>query len=60
MAGTYVVADFVTGRLWPWRAGVLGAPTRLAQVTSFGVDDDGELLAVTISGGLHRISFRAR
>jgi glucose/arabinose dehydrogenase len=60
VAGTYVFADFVTGKVWPYRAGVLGRPVRLPQVTSFGTDDAGELLAVTISGGLYRIGFRAR
>jgi glucose/arabinose dehydrogenase len=60
VAGTYVFGDFAAGKLWPYKAGVLGAPVRLPQVTSFGVDDAGELLAVTYSGSLYRIGFRSR
>jgi glucose/arabinose dehydrogenase len=60
VVGTYVFADFATGRVWPYRAGVLGSPVPLGQVTSFGVDDAGELLAVTYSGSLYRIGFRSR
>jgi glucose/arabinose dehydrogenase len=55
--GTYVLADFITGYLWPSRGGALGTPSRLPQVTGFGVDDGKEMYAVTYSGRLYRIGF---
>jgi hypothetical protein len=57
--GTYVLGDYVTGLLWPFRAGLLGAPSRLAGVSGFGLQDNGELYAVTLGGGLYRIGFQA-
>ena len=56
--GTYVLGDFVTGRIWPFRSGVLGTPTALAGVSGFGLQDNRELYAVTLGGGLYRVGFR--
>ena len=56
--GTYVLGDYATGRVWPFRAGVLGAPTALPGISGFGLQDDGELYAVTLSGQLYRLGFR--
>jgi glucose/arabinose dehydrogenase len=56
--GTYVFGDYVTGKIWPFRGGVLGVPTALAGVSGFGTQDNRELYAVTLDGGLYRIGFR--
>ena len=56
--GTYVLGDYVTGRVWPLRSGVLGVPTPLSGVSGFGLQDDRELYAVTLSGQLYRLGFR--
>jgi glucose/arabinose dehydrogenase len=56
--GTYVLGDYVTGRIWPARSGVLGVPSALAGVSGFGVQDNREIYAVTLDGGLFRIGFR--
>ncbi|MBI1376395.1 MAG: glucose sorbosone dehydrogenase [Frankiales bacterium] len=55
--GTYVFGDYVTGRIWPLRGRTLGSPTSLPGVSGFGVDDNREIYAVTLSGGLYRITF---
>ena len=56
--GTYVFGDYVTGRIWAFRNGVLGTPTALAGVAGFGVQDNKEIYAVTLAGGLYRVGFR--
>ena len=56
--GTYVFGDYVTGRLWPYREGVLGTPSSFPGVAGFGLQDDGGLYAVTLSGRLYRLGFR--
>jgi glucose/arabinose dehydrogenase len=56
--GTYVLADFITGYLWPARGSSLGTPSRLANVTGFGLNDKREIYATTYAGGLYRIGFR--
>jgi glucose/arabinose dehydrogenase len=55
--GTYVFGDYVTGKLWAYRSGILGTPTALAGVSGFGVQDNREIYAVTLDGGLYRIGF---
>jgi glucose/arabinose dehydrogenase len=55
--GTYVFGDYVTGRIWPYRSGILGTPTALAGVSGFGVQDNREIYAVTLDGGLYRLGF---
>ncbi len=57
--GTYVLGDYVTGRIWAYRSGVLTAATSLPGVSGFGVDRHRELYAVTLGGGLYRIGFRS-
>jgi hypothetical protein len=57
---TYVFGDYVTGHIWGYRSGVLGAPTALAGVAGFGTDDNREIYAVTLGGGLYRIGFTVR
>jgi glucose/arabinose dehydrogenase len=58
-AGLYVFADFVTGRMWGWRAGRWTPAAGLGGVTGFGLSDSRELFAVTIDGGLYRVRFAA-
>lgn len=58
IAGTYVFADFITSRVWMYRPapGKVVQPQRLnGGPTSFGVDDRGEIYAVTIDGTLWRM-----
>lgn len=59
LQGTYILGDFVTGRIWPYKNGVQGSPTALSQVSGFGVDDARELYAVTLDGRLVRVGYRA-
>lgn len=58
IGGAYVFGDFVTSRVWLYRAGsgkVLQDDRLVGGVTSFGVDDRGEIYAVTIDGTLWRM-----
>lgn len=65
LGGTYVFADFVTRRVWLYRpgAGRVLQPQRLGSgigATSFGVDDRGEIYAVTYDGVLWRMRVERR
>jgi glucose/arabinose dehydrogenase len=58
IGGAYVFADFISHRVWLYKAGVGKVPQaqRLnGGPTSFGVDDRGEIYAVTYDGVLHRM-----
>ena len=58
IGGAYVFADFGSNRVWLHKsgAGKIQQPQRLAGgATSFGVDDKGEIYAVTYDGVLHRM-----
>ena len=58
IGGAYVFADFGSKRVWLHKsgAGKIQQPQRLAGgATSFGVDDRGEIYAVTYDGVLHRM-----
>jgi len=55
--GTYVVGDYTTGRIWPFRGGRLGAPSSLPAVVGFGAGHDRELYAVSLDGLLYRVGF---
>lgn len=65
IGGTYVFADFLTRRVWLYRDG----PGKVLQrdrlgsgigATSFGVDDRGEIYAVTYDGVLWRMRVERR
>jgi len=56
--GTYVFGDYVSGRIWPY-AGGIGASSRLKAVAGFGVDQSGEMYAVSLAGSLYRVGFRS-
>jgi glucose/arabinose dehydrogenase len=61
LGGLYVFGDDVTGHLWVYRytgSAVLQRAT-LPQVTSFGYSDGNEIYAVTLDGGLYRITAAA-
>jgi len=66
MAGRYVFGDYVTARVWVYRPGgrkVLQSQrlgSGFAGPTSFGVDDRGEIWAVTFGGELYRMKAAAR
>ena len=55
LVGTYVFADFITGRIFGYRDGQTRQLASLGHVTSFGESDSRELFAVTYSGTLHRV-----
>jgi hypothetical protein len=57
--GTYVFGDYVAGRIWLYRGRTLSAPLPLADVSGFGLDDNKEMYATTLSGGLYRLGFTA-
>jgi uncharacterized repeat protein (TIGR03806 family) len=64
LAGRYLFADFVSGRIWAWipeNASEPRQPTQLLDsslsVSSFGEGVDGELYIVNYGGTLHRIVF---
>ena len=61
LGGLYVFGDEVTGHLWVYRytgTAVMQRAT-LPEVTSFGTSDTNEIYAVTLSGGLYRITAAA-
>ncbi len=56
LAGTYVYADYVTGRIWGLRMDAGGVANRLLidsphTISSFGEDESGELYLAAHSGG---------
>ncbi|MFC6238311.1 PQQ-dependent sugar dehydrogenase [Longivirga aurantiaca] len=56
--GTYVFADFITGKMWGYRAGDGWTPSHaLGNVTGFGLSDSREIYAVTYGGGLYKVGF---
>lgn len=61
--GRYFFGDFCDGSISSFRAGAKGKagaavelPGRIANLSSFGVDGRGELYAVSLDGGLYRLS----
>ncbi|KAF4405066.1 PQQ-dependent sugar dehydrogenase [Streptomyces lycii] len=66
--GTYVFTDYCSSTVWALRPGADGGPYESAvigetptQVTSFGVDVDGEFYVVNdLPGQLHRMSFEEK
>lgn len=56
LSGKYVFGDFISGRVFV--GGVTGVVIsgRLDDVTSFGEDDDRELWAVSLDGGLYQLA----
>jgi glucose/arabinose dehydrogenase len=58
--GYYVFGDYETGKVWTYHRGQGRRlqRQRLGGVSSFGVDDSGELWAVTLGGGLWRMKVR--
>jgi len=57
-SGLYVFADYVTGKVWGYRNGVLTPPTAVSGLVGFGRSDSGEIYAVALDGRLMRIGFR--
>lgn len=60
LLGTYFYGDFCTGEVFGYRVDDSGEAARLqlpavSRLSSFGIDADGEMLAVSRSGGLYRI-----
>ena len=59
--GRYFYGDYCTGTIWSFRVGKHGrasAPAvsgRVPSVSSFGVDGDGELYAVSLGGTLYKL-----
>ena len=56
LGGRYVGGDFGSGKVFYSAGGGLVTAGQLAGVTSFGEDDSHELWAVTLDGGLYRMS----
>lgn len=50
MRGRYFFGDFINGNLWVGVPGDFRRAGNIASISSFGVDDGGEMWAVTISG----------
>lgn len=60
LRGTYLYGDFCTGEVFGYRVDDSANAARLdlavvSRLSSFGVDGDGEMLAVSLTGGLYRI-----
>lgn len=58
--GTYLYGDFCTGEVFGYRVDDSVSEVRLnvpsvSQLSSFGIDNDGEVYAVSGSGGVYRI-----
>lgn len=63
LRGTYLYGDFCSGEVFGYRVDDSAEPARLDLssvdgLSSFGVDNRGEMLAVSRSGGLYRITAR--
>ena len=60
IAGAYVYADFCSGRVWALPADLSSGPVVVVesgrQVSSFGVDEDGELYLVAFGGPILRLT----
>jgi glucose/arabinose dehydrogenase len=60
LRGRYVFGDYCSGRIWsaPYANGRLGRvrlePVRIRMLSSFGIDGNGELYGVALSGSIHR------
>ena len=59
-AGRYFFGDYCAGTLWSFKAGAgrASAPVafgKIANLSSFGEDANGELYAVSIDGTLYRL-----
>jgi glucose/arabinose dehydrogenase len=59
IGGAYVFSDWSSGNVWTYSGGAVRNIGSLPRVTSFGEDDKGELYAVTYTGSLVRLAFRA-
>ena len=62
--GTYVFGDFCTGEIFALRAAASGAPITLLldtelSISSFGVDEAGEIYVVGLGGTVHQIQLGA-
>ena len=60
VGGRYYYGDFCSGTIWSFRAGSgrLSAPVQLGHISnlsSFGLDGNGTLYAVSLDGGLYRL-----
>ena len=58
IAGAYLYADICSGEVWAIRADAPGTPVRVASVTnltSFGVDAAGEVIATVFNQPLRRL-----
>jgi glucose/arabinose dehydrogenase len=60
LAGTYLYADFASGRIWGLQRTGTGVENRELLdtdllISSFGEDDDGELYLTDLNGGLYRV-----
>jgi len=53
----YVFADYVTGKIWGYRGGLITPPRSVSGIVGFGRNDAGEMYAVTLDGRLLRITF---
>ncbi|MEP6760909.1 MAG: PQQ-dependent sugar dehydrogenase [Sporichthyaceae bacterium] len=58
LGGHYIAGDFISGRIFHWFEGRRYTAGQLAKVSSFGEGDNRELYAVTIGGGLFRMTAR--
>ena len=56
LGGQYIAGDFISGRIFRWFEDRRLSAGRLANVSSFGEGDNRELYAVTIGGGLFRMT----
>ncbi len=59
--GRYIYGDFASGRIWAlaWDGARVTANAelgRLSSLSSFGEDNDGEVLLATLGGTLHRLT----
>jgi glucose/arabinose dehydrogenase len=61
VGGRYYYGDFCSGTIWSFRAGSgrLSAPVQLGHISnlsSFGLDGNGTLYAVSLDGGLYKLA----
>lgn len=56
LRGRYVFGDYCSGKIWSFSGGKATPLASVSQLSSFGEDAAGELYAVSLSGGIFKLS----
>ena len=59
LRGKYIFADFVTNNIYVYSGGAYSKAGQRAHISSFGLTSNQELVAVSLDGGLYRVTATA-